>query len=185
MTRILLVCCCLLVSGCPTRAPHSSGYPAEITGIGESKNFPLNAAGYRRGKTLTYESGIKNYSIGYDVFGPALQNAITLYFYPGSSDRPKQFEHEKRQIVDAHAGATLLGEGDETFEKEGGSYPARIAKYRYVGEFAGRRQELYSELILVPLPARYLKVRSTAPFVQGPAAASKVRELLGAVNWAH
>jgi hypothetical protein len=96
-----------------------------------------------------------------------------------------QFEAEKRQIATFHPSATLLKEDVAHFEKDGTAYTARVAAYRLQGIFADRQQDLYSELILISHPARFFKVRSTAPLIQATAAEARARELMKLINWAY
>ena len=183
--RSLLLACCLLASlsasaGTPAQP---QAYPAEVRYVEESANFPLSVAGYKRGRFVMYAPNMADYSIGYNLNDASLLTAATLYFYSGAADLSAQFESEKRQIFNAHPDAALLSEGSTTFDKDGKSFPARVATFRFDGEMAQKQQTLFSEIILVQLPIKYFKVRSTAPFALAKRAQPKVRELLGAVNW--
>ncbi|SRR5258705_12898394 len=184
--RILLLSLCVFLTACPGPALQTRGqYPAEITGVGDSKNFPLSAAGYTRGKIYTYEPGMRNHSIAYDVFGPQLQNAVTLFFYKVPAPLAEQFLAEKNQIVASHPGATLVREAPVTFQKSGVTYQGYAATYTFQAVFAQREQLVSSQLILVEHPARYVKVRSTAPSIQGALAEAGTRQLMEEVNWAY
>lgn len=162
------------------------GYPAGITDITtklDTKNFPSRVAGYARDRVLAYTPDMKDYSVAYNIYDQNLKNAVTLYFYPGVGDIEKQFEHEKHQIVTPRPGIVAIGESTATLVKNGVIYTARVAKHRYRDVSAQQRQEVHSEPILVSLPARYFKIRSTALPAQAPVAEAKVRELLEIVDW--
>lgn len=184
--RAVLLSICLLLIACPGPGLQTRGqYPAEITGIGESENFPISVAGYTRGKMYIHEPGMKNLSIAYDVFGPTLQNAVTLYLYEAAAPLAEQFLAEKSQIAKAHPGAVLVREGPVTLQKSGVSYQGYSATYTFTALFAQREQLVSSQLILVAHPARYFKVRSTAPAAQETIAELSTRELLEEVAWAY
>jgi hypothetical protein len=159
-------------------------HPAELTGIGDTATFPLTAAGYRRGKMFMYQSDNLDMSVAYDAFYPSFQNAATFFFYAETSEMDLQFEREKQQISGAHQGSALLREMEASFEKNGITHLGRVAQYRYNGVFAHQQQEVFSELILVKLPDRYVKIRSTAPLSQASLAQTNVRKLMETVNWA-
>jgi len=175
-----------LLVGCPS-APHfnRSGFPAEISGVGDSQNFPLQVAGYQRGKMYMYQPGMKDYSIGYDRFEATLQNAVTLYFYPLVRPIAEQFNAEKQEILGAHAGSVLLVERQTSVQKNGVSFQAFIATFKFDEIFAGQQQKVFSELVLVALPDRFFKVRSSAPLAQASPAEASMFGLLERINWAY
>jgi hypothetical protein len=184
VARVCAAACVLLLAACAAPVPQTpQKYPQEITGLGESKRFPVNAAGYTRGRMIQYEPEMKNYSVGYNILEPALQNAVTLYFYASPNALDQQFEQEKTVILQTYNGSALVGTRSATFTKEGVTAHGRIAVFKLSSAFAQRQQELYSELIVIALPSRYFKVRSTAPADQAEAAASRMRALLDVVGW--
>ena len=62
--------------------PHGGGgYPAEIRGIGDSPNYPLEAAGFQRAEMMTYAPGLTNISTAYNLLSPDIQIAATIYSY--------------------------------------------------------------------------------------------------------
>ena len=69
--------------------------------------------------------------------------------------------------------------------KNGVKYPAYRAKYEFDGNFMQKQQALYSELILIGVGGKYVKLRSTAPRSQRALAGEKNLELVHVVNWAH
>jgi hypothetical protein len=184
LIRFLLLSCCVLLVACPGPTAKRQQYPAEMTGVGDTTTFPLAAAGYRRGKMFIYRPDKLDFSVAYDAYDPSFQNATTFFFYAEASEGELQFEREQQQIARAHPGASLLQATTTTFEKNGRTYSGRVAQYRFNAVFAGQQQDVFSELILIKLPDRYVKVRSTAPISQGPIAQINVRKLMEAVNWA-
>lgn len=174
----------LLLAGCPSPAyVDRSQFPVEITGIGETERFPLQLGPYRRGKILIYAPGMTNFSVAYDRFDAELQNAVTLYFYPRARRMDEQFAAEKLAVLRAHPGAVLLGEKRTLVWKKGYSFEAFIASFEFDGEFALREQRMSSQLVLVALPDRSFKVRSSAPVAQTALAESSVYELLEKIDW--
>ena len=186
----LLITFLTLIAGCPSFTHiNSSRYPAEITGVGESANFPaeipVQSGQYHRGKMLMYEPEMRNYSVAYDCYDASLQNAVTLYFYSTPNSFADQFELLKQEILSAHSGSILLNERPLSLKKSGKSYPAFIASFRYEEVFAGTRQSVFSQLVFVSLPNHYFKVRSSAPLSQAANAELSMLKLVDKVNWAH
>ena len=189
MTRYLHVLAFLIfavsLAGCPAPGVQQTGYPAEITGLGESENFPLQAGAYKRGKMFVYAPGMMNHSIAYNRVDLGLQTAATLYFYPKGLPIDQQIEMEKQQILDAHQNGSIIAEREEVFEKNGLSYPGRVVTFQYDENFVGKHQPVFSQFILVELPDRFFKVRSTAPISQSRLAEISVLGLMEIVNWAY
>ena len=176
----------VLLAGFPSALPaEDSRYPAEITGVGDSPNFPLQVGPYQRGKMIMYQPAMKDHSIAYDRYDSTLQNAVTLYFYPLARPAAEQFGAEKQAILHAHRGSVVLGEKEISLQKNGTSFPALVATFRYDEVFAGRQQTVFSELVLVALPDHFFKVRSSAPLDQGTLAEASLLELLEKVDWAY
>ena len=132
-----------------------------------------------------YEPGMEHHSIAYTRVDSALQNAVTIYFYPKGIEFEKQFEFEKQQIVSAHLNSKFLTEREDSFEKNGASFRGRVATFSYDENFAGKRQTVYSQVILIDLPLRFVKLRSTAPLGQDKLADVSVLGLMEVVNWAY
>jgi hypothetical protein len=185
---LLSVIVALFLAACGTAGnEHRSQYPAEITGIGDSPNFPLRAAGFQRGKILTYAPGMTEISNAYNLVSPEMQIASTIYHLPlakAASPLTVQFAREKVAIEQYHAGAQLLREEEITLGKAGTTYRALRAEYSFDGEFMHRQQQLYSELIIWTHGTRYIKFRSTAPLAQRERVREKNLELLNTLNWA-
>lgn len=173
-----------VLSGCPSPAYVARpAFPVEVADVGESARFPSQVGAYRRGKIYLYAPGMTNYSIAYDRDDGGLQNAVTLYFYPRDSRMDEQFIAEKMAVLRAHPGATLLADKRTLVWKNGYSFEAFIAAFEFDGNFGRLEQRIASQLILVALPERSFKVRSSAPVAQAAAAEKGVRELLERIEW--
>jgi hypothetical protein len=188
--RCLAAACCILFAACPAprvrqSETQSGSFPSEITAGAELDAFPATAAGYVRGKMVKYEPGMKNYSVGYNLVEPAVQNMVTLYFYEAQSPLAEQFEIEKRYIVANHPGTTLVAESPVTLVKSGVAYQGRTATYNFSEVLFLRNQPVFSQVVLIKLPDRYFKIRTTAPRDQAALAEAKTRELLEAIDWAN
>lgn len=184
LARLGACCSLLLLAGCPSldRAPEPT-FPREMADVGESPLFPKQAADYTRGKMLMYEPTVVNLSIAYDRFDSELQNAVTLYFYPRRQECLAEFESAKRGLTRAHPGASLVSEKSVELEKGGKTHRGLMATFEYQDVLAFVRQTVSSQLLVVELPRRFFKVRSTAPQRQGALAEAEMLELLEQVAW--
>ena len=163
-------------------------YPAEIRGIGDSPNYPLVAANFNRAEIMAYAPGMADISTAYNLLTPEALIAATIYRSSKNGRAPNlsdQFLAEKHNIEKYHPGAELIDEEIITLEKNGQTYSANKASYRYSGIFMHQQQVVYSELILWSHDDKYIKLRSTAPLAQKERARAKNMELLDAVNWAN
>jgi hypothetical protein len=158
----------VLVAGCPSTS-GPSGYPAQVTGIGDSPNYPLRAAGFERAEIMMYEPGFRHISTAYNLRTKEAQIAATIYLVPHESPQAsvkQRYQSEKTTIEQYHPGARLR------------------ATYELDGTFMHQKQRLHSEVWLWSHKDRYVKFRSTAPIGQKSIAGTKNLELLNAVNWA-
>jgi len=190
----LLLCTELAVTltGCPS-VPRGA-VSAEIA---NSRDYPLQVAGFRRDRVIDYaqddRSGPADISVGYNMLAPDAQIASTIYVsslpkvFPAMIDlvEPERtiFEHHKSAIIEGHAGATLLRETTEELIKFGKTYSALVAAYRYDDVFMGVRQPVYSVLLVWRHEDNIVKLRSTMPFAQGQLLRPRNLKLLDAVNW--
>ena len=183
---ILLLASCILTAGCqtprPTTAPQRE--PVELASFGNYDRFPEEVAGFRRGKVIEFESPLREYAIGYNIFEEKLQSAVTLYFYPADQDKPTQAKLEVDGILRAHPGAKVRSQRTARLVQSRESHEAQITSFEYEQVFAGKRQRVWSQLILVFIGDRTFKVRSTAPVEQEAFASEKLLTLLERVQWA-
>jgi len=151
--------------------------------IGESSLFPRQAAGYARGKLLMYDPDVVDLSIAYDRHAPELEHAVTLYFYPRRRDGEAEFTSAKGALTRVHAGARLVSERAFELAKNGQPHRGLLATFEFEDDFAGRRQPVSSQLLVVELPRRMFKARTTAPAAQAQAAEAGLLALLEQVAW--
>jgi len=184
---VLAVVFFTLLVGCPS-ASGPTRYPAQVTGIGDSPNYPLRVAGFERAEIIMYEPGFRHISTAYNLKSREAQIAATIYLVPHESPRPdvkQRFQAEKANIEQYHPGARLVSDERVSLSKHGNTYEALKATYELDGVFMNQRQRLYTELWLWSHKDRYVKVRSTSPIDQRLLAADKNLELINAVNWAN
>jgi hypothetical protein len=151
--------------------------------MGESPGFPSQAAGFSRGDTVAYEPGMDDISVGYNLFTPSAQQAVTFYFYPKTSLLQKQIESEKKMVERFQEEAVVLSQSQQMMSRDKLTFQAYTVNYRVKGIILNRKQPLFSQLILIELPERYVKVRSTCPIEQADAANGRLRELMGQIDW--
>lgn len=183
---ILSLLCLTLLVGCQATDPvrRDASYPSAITDFGEFERFPAKVSGYRRGKVIAYARAFADYSVAYNSYSPVFQNAVTLYFYPRTDDPTTQLAAEKAGVLRAHPGARVTSERPIRIQEANGDYDSTVVTFEYAANFAGRLQDVSSQLIVVSLPHGTFKVRSTAPVEQGALAEAALRQLLGQVAWA-
>lgn len=178
------------LAGCP--APGVSPYPMRVPDIGESADYPAHAAGFERDSILSYAPGNIDVSVGYNMLTPEAQIVSTIYISDRSvfpevlqAENPDAalFELTKDSLRQYHLGATLLREDSITLVKDGREYQARRGVFRYEDSFMGRRQPVYSVLMLWRHGDDFITLRSTTPYAQRHLSESNNRELLETVNW--
>ena len=186
----LLAGLALVPAGCP--APGVSPYPMQVGRIGDTTDYPLRAAGFERGKILSYAPGNADVSVGYNMLTPEVQIASTIYISDPSvfpevrqAEDPMAalFELTKAGLLRYHQDASLLGEDSVVLAKDGRQYQALRAFFRYEDGFMGRRQPLYSLLMVWQHDGDFVKLRSTTPYAQRHLSESNNQNLLEAVNW--
>ncbi len=172
------------LAGCP--GPGVDRYPLEIPGVGDTTGYPLHAAGFERGKIVSYVPGNADVSVGYNMLTPEAQIASTIYLIAGAArtGTPEDhFSQSKTVIERHHAGAELLAEDTVVLSKGGRKFVAQRVAYRYEDGFMGRRQPLYSVLMVWPNGDDLIKLRSTTRFAQRHLSESNNLNLLEAVDW--
>jgi len=158
--------------------------PIEAVGMGELASYPIHVAGYTRGKMLMYDAVRIDCSIAYERSDSDLQQAITLYLYPRSTDETAQFAAEKELVLGVHPAGKHVSDERMELLKDGQAYPAHVATFEFEDTMNGRMQALSSQLVLITLPTRWVKVRSTAPLAQSEIAERGMLDLLDKLQWA-
>ena len=155
-----------------------------VADFGRFDSFPASVAGYARGDVMAYAPHLADFSIAYDSRSFSLQNAVTLFFYPHRHDDPAaQLADEEQQVLRAHEGARVVGRRDVTLSHGAASREATLVSFEFDGDFAGSRQPLASQLLLVFRGRNVFMVRSTAPQSQGALAERAMLELVQRVDW--
>lgn len=188
---ILGVIGCLIFSlaACQTgREFAQTHYPIEIKLIGESPNYPLNAAGFARAEIMSHAPGMTNISTAYKLITHNAQIMTTIHKFRKTgfaNTLAQQYKAEKKQIEKNHPDAKLLTDSKISFIKKEKEYQAVKATYEFEDSFMRKQQMIYFELILIATDDGYIKFRSSAPLSQKKFAAPKNMELLEEVNWTH
>jgi hypothetical protein len=175
-TRTFLAAACLLLAGCPTAGTQPEGPRVELAGVGDPEHFPMEASGFRRGNFFTIEGAPANFGVTYATQDPALRHSVTFTVLYEAKDPARTFELEKRGVI-AQGGVNLIEEEELVFTKNGKPHRARVASF-------GKSPDLYTELVLVPFPDRFVRVLSNAPLSQATVAEARLRALMETVNWA-
>jgi len=186
MRRCLLsILVCVSFAGDPIAASGQSfhKYPATVPDFAQWDRFPAECASYRRGGVTAYAPALADYSVAYDRYDAALQNAVTLYFYPRMKDPAAQLRAEEAEVTNAHRDGHVVGRRSLVLEREGASYEATLVTFEYGGLFAGKQQPLNSQLWVVFLKSGTFKVRSTAPIDEAALSETSVQQLLQCVKW--
>jgi hypothetical protein len=190
--RSLLLCVALLLAGWP--APGFA-QPTEITGVSGTPDYPLRAAGFERGSIFNYgrKPDFRDVSVGYTMWTPTAQIVSTIYItegavFPGLLDEADSlavlFAGYAAGIEEHHrADIEVLGKDRVTLTRDGRTYTALRAAYRFDTKFGGRTRRVYSIMMLWRHGDRFVKLRSTMPFEQRELSEPNNRALLDAVNW--
>ncbi len=189
----LLLCAglALLVAGWP--AP-GFGQPSEITGIGDTPDYPLRVAGFERVSIFNYgpPRDFRDISVGYTMRTPTAQIVSTIYFtegsvFPGLLDEADPlaalFGGYAAGLEQQHPGLEALGRDRVTLVRDGRNYTALRAAYRLDTDFFGRRRTVYTVMMVWRRGDTFIKLRSTMPFEQRQFSQPNNRALLDAVNW--
>lgn len=185
----VIVCLIFSLVACQTGGEiEPSRYPMEIGWIGESPNYPLNAAGFTRAEIMSHAPGMTDISTAYRLITKEAQIAAKFHKFKKTGQArtlAKQYQAEKMQVEKNYPGAKLLAESKIVLIKKEKEYPAFKSAYEFENTFMRRKQMVYFELILTETDDRYIKFESSAPNSQKKAIAQKNMELLDAVNWTH
>lgn len=187
---MLLAGLAFTLTGCP--GAGAGRYPEEVTGVGESPEYPLRVAGFKRVAIFRYDPGDADVSVGYNMFTPETQIASTIYItnasvFPGllreGDPLAALFNDSRDNLARYHAGARLLAEDSVVLMKNGKKYKALRAFFRYEADFMSKRQPVYSGMMLWRNGDDFIKLRSTMPIAQRDQWESNNMDLLDAVDW--
>ena len=209
ISRIVL--CLVIASGAGTAARanyYDSPRELDVTGpytqAASGMVFPESVAGFERTGIVRYNSEGTDESADYllDVAGKEI--GISVYVYPVPADLGSElakvlpqgdligalsmlveqlFADEEQGVVQVHAGADLLDEGDISFSQHGVEYPGNVATFRYNEEFFGRVAKVRSQLYLYPMVARQWMVKYRVTYPDGLDSEPQVNAFMRALPW--
>jgi len=183
-----------VLAGCSALEP----YPRAVTDIGESADYPLEAAGFRRSWIAEISAEIPDVEINYRLcqFDSApyteIVSNIRMTRANGPADSAKsRFDAAKKTIEQSRFGVEQLENRSLVLKKNGRNYFALKAAYSTRGYsfcifsdlIVGEPIPLYVELIVWRHEDRLITLDSTAPLGNRDIASAKNLELLDAVNW--
>lgn len=180
----------LTLAGAPEAG--AARYPQKITGVPDSSEYPLRAAGFERTGFYRYQPGDADISVGYNMFTPETNIVSTIYITNGSvfpgllrEDDPVAalFNDYKTSTAQYHAGARLLGEDSVVLKKNGKNYKALRVFFQYEADFMSKRQPVFSVMMLWRNGDDFIKLRSTMPIAQRDQWETRNMDLLDAVDW--
>jgi hypothetical protein len=182
----------LALAGCstdPTRAeaaaaaPPAASYPAPVPDFGRDDKFPLEVAGFRRTRVLTYAPGLVDYSIAYERRDATLDDVVTLYFYPRMNDAAAPLRHEEEEILQMHRDARVVSRRTLRLLREGSTYDAHVVNFEYDDLWHGVLRPLSAQLLIVFRAQGVFKARTAAPLAQAAPAEAAMLQLLQGVAW--
>lgn len=188
----LMLCAGLAFALAGVPGAGAERYPEKVTGVPDSPEYPLRAAGFKRIGIYRYRPGDADISIGYNMFTPETKIVSTIYItnasvYPGvlREDDPVAivFNDYKASVIQYHSGARLLGEDSVVLMKNGKKYKALRAFFQYDSDFMSNRQPVFSVMMLWRIGDDFIKLRSTMPIAQRDQWESNNMDLLNAVDW--
>jgi hypothetical protein len=185
-TRLAIALLTLAAAAC------SSVETVHIDGSSHGINSPLastlerlapNAAGFYKARPVRYNSGISAYTVAYARFDAELDNVVTLYMYQPSPDAPDLLQIHIGDVFKTYADAQVTERGTASIRQRDSVYAGQYVSFQYFGELNGLKQEVWSYLLVAPLPDRVFVVRSTAPVARGSVAERKLLQLLHELAW--
>jgi hypothetical protein len=193
--RSICAALALSLAGCAGTVSHPGG----VGGVGESGDYPLEAAGFRKlgvySLSLQTSSASVQYRLcstgsPYDPFVEILATIRITRVTVAAHSARAALDEAKVAIEQSRFGGELLDEGAFILTKNGERYVALKAAYstaRYsqclVGVVLGFPQPRYVELIVWRHEDRIMTLQSNARLENRNAASAKNLELLDAVNW--
>ena len=184
----------VVLLGCVTTGDRqtTSAYPAELSGVGDSPSFPLQVGPFRRGDITVYAPDFADFSISYNLNEPDRKAAVTVYMTAvdfvareGLDTEESYFAASKAGVLGAHPKAHLLEESRVEVAQDVGTLAGVRAVYSFEAVFAGRKQEVQSELYVFRHGDRFIKFRQTYPVRYAPAVTNELRRLMTLLQWSN
>jgi hypothetical protein len=191
LSKVVVACfVALSLIACTSSPPSERGYPAQITGIGESPNYPLRVGPFQRANIIAYAPSLKDISIGYALYEPDRQASSAIYLYPlGAPERSDQdiimrhYRKLKASIERMHPGARILEESRATVRQEEKTIEGLKAVFGYREALFGLKQNLASEIYLFRQNDRFVKFRHTYPLDQQGVVKDDLKLLMETLKW--
>ena len=163
---------CLFLCGCPTRQavpaalpPLSQTADGSLLLTASGMKFPATVADFERGAITSYRDDGTDFSVAYSLKSPVGRVEATVYVYPapslvsvGSPDSViegarrtlvrQEFTECKAAVVNHHADATLLYDGDYDLTIDKTTHHGLRAVYTFGANYGGLRIPIRSELYL-------------------------------------
>jgi hypothetical protein len=168
------------IFGCKTIEPIQTGTNGEYIHSEAQVVFPSNLGAFTRGKYNVYDPEGKDISVAYDLYSQNDQIAATIYSFPApkvtSIGSPKevvigarttlfkQYADEQIQYLSTkNQSAKLIGQKEINNEIGTPEIKGIFALFSYKEPFAGKNQEVLSELHLFQKGKWLIKYRITYP----------------------
>jgi hypothetical protein len=166
--------------GCKTIEPIQTGTNGEYIHSETQVAYPPNLGVFQRGDYHVYDSKGKDISVGYNLYSQKDQIAMTIYSFPAPSlisiGSPKEVileakttlfrqyaEAEVQQLSQKHTSGKLVERKEIPNEIGTPEIKGVFALFSYTEPFAGKSQEVLSELHLFQKDKWLIKYRITYP----------------------
>jgi hypothetical protein len=179
VAALALVACSALETRRPDGAQTGTGLQLAAT----LERLPLRALGYRKARGVTYHDDIAAYTVGYAYLDAELDNVVTLYLYLQPVGGPDRLQVHTNEILRSFPKAKLVARGVSPILQGEKAFTAHYATFHYFENLSGQYQDLWSQLLVVPLADRVFVVRSSAPVARGEIAEQKLMQLLNELEW--
>ena len=143
--------------------------------------FPPDVGTFTRAGASRYDEHGRNVSVAYT--DAALRVLVTAYVYPNAGHPlAGHFEQVKRDVLEVHPEARLLGQGVWKLEQGDRTLTGRRAAFTFRVSANGREHDVVSEAYLLREGEHFIKFRVTCPKPRFEAAADRVGRFLRALK---
>jgi hypothetical protein len=141
--------------------------------------FPERVGPYRRTDIIQYDTAGKDVSAGYVSDLPI---AITVYVYPTMGlTMAAEIDKRRNEVLAGHTGGKTTGQRAVQVTPQ--SVEAHLSTFTYSDNFAGRRQELSSQLVLALRGSWFVAYRITYPESDADIASEDATMFLKTFPW--
>jgi hypothetical protein len=160
----------------PLALPEGEPYVHEPSGF----RFPVAVGTFQRVSAYRYDEEGRNVSVTFNDQG--LKIVMTAYVYPHTgATLDAHFKQVTADVTRAHPGARVRSAGEWKLKQGERGFARRLAEFRFVNEFAGKRQELTSRAYLLRAGEHFIKFRVTHPAAAGADAGERIDRFLAAL----